>query len=209
MPEVYIITGSNGAGKSTIGPEYLPVQIKDTCEVFDGDKLFMTLKKNLWDNGMRAHKEIRRIAIDQVRLQFDLLVETTLSKKNNFVYEGHFTNENTWSIPLRFKEEGFSIHLIFLGLSNKELSEQRVVDRAKGGGHYVDPETVSANFYGNPSRLDQHFRAFDSVIIIDTSQAQHEVLCIVENGQVVSSLLTSELPSWFSLNMPTLTSLIL
>lgn len=178
------------------------------CPVFDGDKLFMSLKKNLWDNRVRAHKEIRRIAIDQVRQQFDLLVETALFEKKDFVYEGHFTNENTWSIPLQFKENGFSIHLIFLGLANKELSEQRVVDRAKDGGHYVDPETVSANFYGNPSQLDQHFLVFDSVTLIDTSEAQHEVLCILKNGTVVSSLLKSELPEWFLFNMPNITLLI-
>jgi predicted ABC-type ATPase len=41
MPELYIITGSNGAGKSTIGPDFLPNQIRQNCTVFDGDLLFM------------------------------------------------------------------------------------------------------------------------------------------------------------------------
>jgi hypothetical protein len=39
MPELYIITGSNGAGKSSIGPEYLPVHIRQQGPIFDGDKL--------------------------------------------------------------------------------------------------------------------------------------------------------------------------
>lgn len=55
MPDLYIITGSNGAGKSTIGPEYLPLEIKEKCFVFDGDKLFMQHKKHLWEKGLRAH----------------------------------------------------------------------------------------------------------------------------------------------------------
>jgi predicted ABC-type ATPase len=41
MPSLYIITGSNGAGKSSIGPNYLPENIQKKCIVFDGDKLFM------------------------------------------------------------------------------------------------------------------------------------------------------------------------
>jgi predicted ABC-type ATPase len=41
MPELFIITGSNGAGKSTVGSYYLPDDIKNKFEVFDGDKLFM------------------------------------------------------------------------------------------------------------------------------------------------------------------------
>jgi predicted ABC-type ATPase len=39
MPELFIITGSNGAGKSSIGPEYLPARIRQQGPIFDGDKL--------------------------------------------------------------------------------------------------------------------------------------------------------------------------
>ena len=41
MPELYVITGSNGAGKSSIGSKYLPDQIRRQGPVFDGDKLFV------------------------------------------------------------------------------------------------------------------------------------------------------------------------
>ena len=37
MPELFIITGSNGAGKSSIGANYLPAHIQNTCSIFDGD----------------------------------------------------------------------------------------------------------------------------------------------------------------------------
>ena len=47
MPELYIITGSNGAGKSSIGPEYLPDTIRRLGPVFDGDKLFVEKRKEL------------------------------------------------------------------------------------------------------------------------------------------------------------------
>ena len=47
MPELYIITGSNGAGKSTVGPDYLPQHIGQHNTVFDGDKLFMQKQKEL------------------------------------------------------------------------------------------------------------------------------------------------------------------
>ncbi|MHB1178956.1 MAG: hypothetical protein ACYCZO_11580 [Daejeonella sp.] len=40
MPSLYIITGSNGAGKSTVGPDYLPEEISRQYTVFDGDLLY-------------------------------------------------------------------------------------------------------------------------------------------------------------------------
>ena len=46
MPELYIITGSNGAGKSTVGADYLPSHIQQQGQFFDGDKLFMQKKAN-------------------------------------------------------------------------------------------------------------------------------------------------------------------
>lgn len=75
MPELYIITGSNGAGKSSLGANYLPDHIVDTCEVFDGDKLFMDKQRELWRDGIRAHKEMRRIAYEFVSSTFDALVD--------------------------------------------------------------------------------------------------------------------------------------
>ncbi len=38
MPVLFIITGSNGAGKSTVGYTYLPPDIQKDHTVFDGDK---------------------------------------------------------------------------------------------------------------------------------------------------------------------------
>ena len=32
--------GANGAGKSTVGPSYLPAHIQEKHEIFDGDKLY-------------------------------------------------------------------------------------------------------------------------------------------------------------------------
>ena len=58
MPELHIITGSNGAGKSTVGPEYLPQHIQNTCTIFDGDKLFIQKRNELWQN-LKAPKEVR------------------------------------------------------------------------------------------------------------------------------------------------------
>ena len=60
MPELYIITGSNGAGKSSVGPVYLPWHIQQSCEVFNGDKVVEDKKKELLKGGMKAFKEVRK-----------------------------------------------------------------------------------------------------------------------------------------------------
>lgn len=80
MPSLYIITGSNGAGKSTIGPEYLPPEIQQNCKVFDGDKLYMEKQHELWQSGIRTHKEAKKMALAFVEKTFDSLVKEALMK---------------------------------------------------------------------------------------------------------------------------------
>jgi len=57
MPGLYIITGSNGAGKSTVGANYLPSYIQQQCTIFDGDKLFMNKQRSY---GRRALKLLKK-----------------------------------------------------------------------------------------------------------------------------------------------------
>lgn len=113
MPALYIITGSNGAGKSSIGPDYVPIHLSNT--IFDGDKLFMQKRSEFWQNGIKSHKECRKLAAEVVESTFDYLVETALESNIDFAYEGHFTNDATWGVPQRFKDAGYDIHLIFFG----------------------------------------------------------------------------------------------
>jgi predicted ABC-type ATPase len=203
MPLLYIITGSNGAGKSSIGPDYVPEHLSDA--IFDGDKLFMQKRSEFWQNGIKSHKECKKLAAEVVQTTFDRLVEIALRNNIDFAYEGHFTNDATWGIPQKFKEAGYDIHLIFFGLTDIALSETRVIGRAKEGGHYVDPLTLSSNFYGNLEKLDKYFSIFDSVTLIDTSAFEHIGLAIMERGVCVSAVPQSELPEWFTTNLPIIT----
>ena len=207
MPELFIITGSNGAGKSSIGPEYLPNHIRQQGPIFDGDKLFVEKRKELWQN-IKSHKECSKLAYTFVTETFDRLVETALSANQNFAYEGHFTNEATWDIPRQFRAAGYSIHLIFLGLQDTGLSELRVVDRSQAGGHYVDPRTVADNFYGNLEKLNEHYEMFQTVQIIDTSEAEHVVLAVLEEGKPANAVPSEMLPEWFQRHLPSITQKI-
>jgi len=208
MPELFIITGSNGAGKSSIGANYLPAHIQNTCSIFDGDKLFMQKQKDVWNSGIRANKEARKIAYQFVSDTFDELVEAALSSKSNFVYEGHFTNDATWEVPQRFKNNGYFINLIFFGLTDPDLSELRVIDRKKEGGHYVDRKTIEDNFYGNLEKLNQYFGILDSLSIIDTSETNHRVLLYIQNNFIKTSVTRADLPGWFTKFLPDIETLI-
>ena len=204
MPELFIITGSNGAGKSTVGSSYLPEHIQNNYTVFDGDKLFMIKQRELFPSTTKSHKEAKRIAYKWLVEHFEQLVADSIQRNDSFVYEGHFTNDATWDVPKRFKENGYKINLIFFGLNSTKLSEMRVVERSKSAGHYVPPIEVESNFYGNLEKLDQYFQLIDSLQIVDTSETGHIILLKLLGGEVDSCVPFSELPDWFKQGLPIL-----
>lgn len=208
MPDLYIITGSNGAGKSSIGPEYLPYDIKNNYIVFDGDLLFVSKSKELFPHVVRSPKEAKKLAYQFVSNTFDNRVEDAIKNNKTFVYEGHFTNDATWITPKRFKDAGYVTHLLFFGLSNPDLSQLRVTDRVADGGHYVDRLTIEANFRGNLEKLNQYHYLIDHLTIIDTSEINHKTIAAFFKGKLMSSISPSDLPWWFIELLPALTRLI-
>ena len=156
-------------------------------------------------SGIRSQKECRNRAFEIVVDTFEKLVEDSINKNVDFVYEGHFTNEATWDVPRKFKAAGYKIHLIFFGLTDVLLSETRVIGRTLEGGHYVDPITVQSNFYGNLEKVDKYYSLFDSVRIFDTSGVEHLELAIFKNGVPYSAISSKELPKWFTENLKEIT----
>ena len=86
MPVLYIITGSNGAGKSSAGHDYIPVHLRNS--IFDGDKLFMQKRSEFWVNGIRYHKECKKLAAEVVENTFDELAESSLKTNAAFMAAG-------------------------------------------------------------------------------------------------------------------------
>ena len=207
MPDLFIITGSNGAGKSTVGKDYLPQDIQDNCPVFDGDLLYVRKSAEFFPHLIRSPKEASKKALEFVIETFEQLVEKALSENKTFAYEGHFPNDATWETPRRFKENGFITHMLFFGLLNPDLSQLRVTDRVTEGGHFVDRKTIESNFFGNLEKLDQHFDVIDELTIIDTSE-EHTLLARIVDQKWESGTNYQRLPEWFTDHLPNLSSLI-
>jgi len=208
VPSLYIITGSNGAGKSTVGARYLPEHIRNNYSIFDGDLLHGKKLSELFPRIIPSPKEARKLAFQYVIDTFEQLTTEALDKNDNFVYEGHFTNDATWDTPKRFKAAGYNIHLFFLGLPDPDASQVRVTGRFAKGGHFVDRATIEQNFRGNLEKLNLNFMFIDHLTIVDTSEIQHTILATLDSGVVTSAVLAATLPKWFTLYMPDIAALI-
>ena len=197
--------GSNGAGKSTVGFSYLPQVIQDNHVVFDGDKLHLQKKRELYNSVTSSLKEAGRIALDWLFDYFEELVKKAIEDAVDFVYEGHLPEDANWKTPKRFKEAGYDIHIIFFGLRDTDLSEVRVMDRAKFGGHNVPPYEIERNFYGNLEQINKRYKSIDELQIVDTSESvKANVLALFKKGDVAYAVHHGRLPEWFEHYLPSL-----
>jgi len=198
MPTLYLITGSNGAGKSTVGPDYLPQHIVANHVVFDGDKLYTGKVSELWPVQMQSLKEAKKIAAEFIITTLESLLDNALQNNEDFVYEGHFPSYATWDFPKRFKDNGYQLQMLFLGLKDADLSEMRVGLRAKKGGHNVPRYDIENNFYGNLEMLNEHYHLLDHLQIVDTSVFLPKPLAAYRGTELISSVRKKELPEWFT-----------
>lgn len=168
MPSLYILAGPNGAGKSSTGAMLLLSQVSSISTPFDGDKLKMIKQREFYLE-VRSYKEAGKMADDFVFATFERLYKEALSKKIDFAYEGHFTEESSWDLLRLFKQNGYQIHFYFFGLKSLELSKQRVKQRAENGGHDVHESEIERNYFGNMAMLDSHLDLIDDLLLLEAS----------------------------------------
>lgn len=200
MPNLYLIAGHNGAGKSTYGRLLLP-EIAHSLSVFDGDAVYHATLREAFLR-LKVAKFAQREAMQTTVVTFERLVETALTEKQDFAYEGHFNGDGPWETIRRFNDEGYRIHMVFLGLSDVALSVGRVEKRVEQGGHYVSPYNVGVNYEGNLRYLNNGFRVLDSLNVFDTSAPQPKLLISLSLGKVEYQV--PDLPRWFRGGLPDL-----
>lgn len=193
MPNLYLIAGHNGAGKSTYGRLLLP-EPAQTLPIFDGDVVYHAALREAFVR-LKVAKFAQREAMETTIGRFEELAGEALRKQLDFAYEGHFNGEGPWDTVRRFKEAGYGVHMVFLGLSAVALSVGRVEKRVEQGGHYVSPYNVEVNYHGNLQYLNARFGVLDSLSVLDVSTAQPVVLVQISEGRVRQR--AAILPAWF------------
>lgn len=96
MPDLIIIAGCNGAGKSTFAPSFLPEGLTS----FDYDRLLIENYNSLPDSELRE-----MFAKNQTTKDFEISIEKALAGKTDFCYETNFDSHPLYW-PQKFKERG-------------------------------------------------------------------------------------------------------
>ncbi len=165
MKRLFIISGCNGAGKTTASYTILP-EILDCDEFVNADEIAKGLSP--------FHPE--STAIEAGRLMLDR-INKLISKGQDFAFETTLATKSYRNFILKAKKNGYHTTLLFFWLRTPDLAVKRVETRVKEGGHNI-PEDVIRRRYENG--LKNFFGIFESIvdewIFIDNSGEPYEMI---------------------------------
>lgn len=134
-PNLYIIAGCNGAGKTTASFNVLP-QILDCKEFVNADEIAKGLSPFSPES----------VAIQAGKLMLQR-IDMLLSERVSFAIETTLATRSYITLVRRAQEREYTVQLLFFWLKSPSVACRRVEKRVLEGGHDIPIETIHRRYY--------------------------------------------------------------
>lgn len=169
---LYLIAGSNGAGKTTFAREFLPDYAQ--CRRFINPDLIAAGLSPF--DPTAAAAEAGRLVLREV--------ERAIRGGESFAFESTLSGRTYLRLLRQAREEGYALHLFYLWIPGPELALARIRDRVETGGHDVPEPDVRRRY---PRSLRNLFTLYtpevDTVHFFDNSGAHPHLVFRTEAGR--------------------------
>jgi len=184
-PLLIALAGANGAGKSTFYKTYLQ---QLGLQFINAD----AIAKELNLDAYAAAKVATSLREELVR------------QRESFIFETVFSDPAGEKLAF-FQDAaaiGFTVVLFFIGISNPDISNERVVFRRLKGGHDVPTDKLIARFPRTLENLRRSIRELPFVLVYDNDDLNdpYRQVAVFEAGHAVE--LADDLPAWLQEMLP-------
>ncbi|MCE7039445.1 zeta toxin family protein [Dyadobacter sp. CY312] len=162
---LYIISGCNGAGKTTASFTILPEIIK--CKEFvNADEIAKGL----------SPFQPEKVSFEAGRIMLNRINEL-LKSNESFAFETTLSTRSYKSKIEEAKDKGYTTTLLFFWLQNVALAKERVRIRVLEGGHNIESEVIERRYLrGIQNLFELYLPIVDGALIFDNSHGRHELL---------------------------------
>ena len=177
---LYIISGCNGAGKTTASYTVLP-EILHCREFVNADEIAKGL----------SPFNPESVAIEAGRLMLKRIDEL-LEKGETFSIETTLATKSYISLVRKAQAKGYSVKVLFFWLNSPELAMMRVAERVANGGHNIPEEIIRRRYVAGISNLFNLFaKEVDSWVIFDNSENPRKQ--IASGGKNAETMIDEEM----------------
>lgn len=138
---LYIISGCNGAGKTTASYTVLP-EILDCREYVNADEIAKGL----------SPFNPESVAIEAGRLMLER-IDYLMTAGVSFSIETTLATKSYVNLVRRAHEQGYNVKLLFFWLESPEMAKLRVAERVAKGGHNIPEDVIERRYYAGIRNL--------------------------------------------------------
>lgn len=133
-PQVVVLAGINGAGKTTASQRTLRESMR--IPVF--------VNADTIARGLNAF-DVESEAANAGRVMLDHL-HRLAAQKRSFAFETTLAGRTYASWLGELRQSGYAVHLFYYWLESPDLSIRRVAERVRAGGHHVPDDTIRRRY---------------------------------------------------------------
>jgi len=164
MPDLYIIAGCNGAGKTTAAYRLLP-KVFNTVEFINADEIARGLSPF---NPSGVAIQAGRIMLERI--------EQMLEKSESFSLETTLSGVTYLEVIKKAKGKGYEIIFFFVYLNSVALAIERVAIRVSKGGHSIPKDVIERRYHKGLSNFSLYAAKADDWYIYDNSGSEYELV---------------------------------
>lgn len=165
MPNLYLIAGCNGAGKTTASFTILP-EILKVKEFVNADSIAAGL----------SPFNVEKVAFEAGRIMLQR-IQQLMEEKENFAFETTLSTRSYVSLIKKAKTNGYKITLLYFWLISPDFAKQRVAKRVRQGGHNIPDEVVERRYYrGISNLLNLYIPIVDNCTVIDNMDLEPNII---------------------------------
>lgn len=158
-PNLFIIAGCNGAGKTTASFTILP-ELLNCREFVNADEIAKGL----------SPFQPESVAFEAGRIMLER-VDELLHEKVDFAFETTLSTKTHAIRVKKAKASGYNVKLVFFWLKSPSLAKRRVQIRVSQGGHNIPSDIIERRYKrGIENLFAIYFDICDEVLIFDNSE---------------------------------------
>ncbi len=186
-PEVIVIAGPNGSGKTSVTKKFLHHEWSEGTIYINPDQVAQE-KFGDWNS---------EAAILNAADYCEKLREQCLQNKVSFVFETVFSAEDKIDFLIRAKEAGFFIRIFFISTCHPSINAARIAKRVMEGGHDVPIRKIISRYTKSIENCEIIAPLVDRLYVYDNSinNCDAKLLFRLSDGEV-RKMYVDELPLW-------------
>jgi predicted ABC-type ATPase len=195
IPCLYVLAGTNGAGKSSLGGAMFR---ESGADYFNPDEAALRLRSA---NPGMAQEEANSAAWRQGKR----LLERAISERLNFAFETTLGGHTIAGLLRQALSEKIEVRIWYVGLATPELHIARVRSRVAAGGHDIPEARIRERYEKSVLNLVDLMPKLTELRVYDNSEEgdprrglapRPRLLLHMNHGKIVDSCELTRTPEW-------------